>query len=184
MNGSLQGVLLPFSLLASPWKSMGSQLCGRAAAGNYLIQLKLLLQSICRALWKANPPFASFSGVTFAVNESWETSYGGLVWIHDKVKHQTHSGTTGFPRLPVSASQRPQTLAKTARREEIVVKKLCWFKMTVGSKDTQGVCEAHPMGGGDGTGHPEGRFRNVKSSHTAICAAFKHMTWHQLWCNF
>lgn len=49
MNGTLQGSTLPFSLLASHWKSMGSQLRGRAARGDHLIQLKHPLESICKA---------------------------------------------------------------------------------------------------------------------------------------
>lgn len=38
VNGRPQGSMLPFSLLAYHWKSMGSQLCGRTARGDDLIQ--------------------------------------------------------------------------------------------------------------------------------------------------
>ena len=53
VNGALQGSMLPFSLRGISLKINGSQLCGRAARGDHLIQLRHPLESIGKAVRRA-----------------------------------------------------------------------------------------------------------------------------------
>lgn len=60
VNGAPQGSMLPFSLCGISLKINGSQLCGRAARGDHLIQLRHPLESIGKAVRRAAQHFEEY----------------------------------------------------------------------------------------------------------------------------